>query len=111
MELQWEDRVERALEDLAAGQRTLAAKFSELGVENAVQHGEMGKYIERLHGENRAEIRELAAQFRRALEDANRKLESKHKAVKVLTYAVILLAGILLGVKSHALGMFKEIGL
>jgi molecular chaperone GrpE (heat shock protein) len=99
LEREWRARVSTALDDLRTGQLNLATEMSTLREQNSKEHAE-----------TKGRIDTMAAGMQKALDDANKALESRDKLVRVLVGIIIFLVGLTAGVKATASGLLKAIG-
>jgi len=99
LETRWEDRVETALADMSN-------KFERMSRENNKQHGDVLLEINNLSG--RMDL--MTEKFEKALEIANKKIESKNKIIRVLSYGIVATVFMMLGAKATLLGWIKTVG-
>ena len=71
LEAEWRQSIVSGIGELREGQANLDERFSEMAIANQTQHGALG-----------GELRELTARFERALEESNKKLESRSKVIQ-----------------------------
>ena len=88
-----------------ASHSRLEEKFDKLSKNNDTQHGEATKEISDL----KADIREIAAGLKQALDVANEKLASKSKIIRGLEIALVFLLAMIVESKAHLVELLKAI--
>lgn len=89
----------------------MLAKFAQMGIENAEQHGALEAKVIGVESSVKALDRRIDEILKKGLEDANDKLIGQKKIIRGLVYVVMFLGGVISGAKAHAWGWIKDIGL
>jgi len=110
LESRWETKVDNTLE-------RLIEKFELMSKDNEQQHSLLSTKIEQQHGELASKleaidgrINTLTAQYVNALTESSKKLESKNKIIRGLSFAIVGLVCFIAGIKLSLLGVIKDLG-
>lgn len=98
LEAEWRQSIVSGIGELREGQANLDERFSEMAIANQTQHGALG-----------GELRELTARFERALEESNKKLESRSKVIRGLVVVIFFLLGLMAEAKTHLVEFLKAL--